>query len=952
MITQRAFASFRLDLANEQLWAGKAKVALRRKTFEVLRYLVDRPGQLVTKAALLDAVWAEVAVSDSMPSICVAELRKVLADDPRQPSIIETVHGRGYRFIAPVTQTTAVSPVRHPQSSALAPLVGREAEISELRRHLDQLRHGVGGFVLIGGVAGIGKTRLATELGIEATQAGMLTLVGNCYDRGDPVPFVPFVEILETALESAPSREAFREMLGADAAEISRLLPQLRRLFPDIPAPMELAPSQSQRMLLNAVGALLSRMATATPLFLLLEDLHWADQGTLSLINHLVRTVRKIPVLIVGTHRYGKPYAATLEELTRLRLAAQVSLHRLPQAAVAAMLSSLGGREPSPALVNLLHKTADGNPFWVGELFRHLAERGKLDNFDHTVRAELTQDLRDLPHSLRPIIGRRLARVSDATRDVLAASAVIGRSFSFALLRATTRIEPELLREHVEEAERAGLLTSTLEYPDTRFNFKHELIRQGVLSDLSALRRQRLHLQIAEAIEQLYPNTIEDWANDLAHHLWNAGAAAEIGKTIHYLQAAGQKAAQSSANTEALGHFRKALQLVATLPESPQRNAWELTLLIALGTPLIAASGFASPEVEKVYTRAHLLCGAAGQTPELFRVLMALQIFYMARGQYAAALALAERCLNLAETTKDSAHFMEAHRAVATVTSIMGQHARGLDHLERALALYDAAQHGSSAYLYGQDPEVGCGSLAVLALWFLGFPEKAARQRDEALAYARERSHPHSTAIALDFATWLAQLGGNIRETFERAESAVKFGSEHELAYWRTRALVLRGWARAKRGELDQGIEEMRLGIKTYTAIGVTHLRPFSLVLLAEVYADAGKVETGLELLAEARTIIEETGERFWEPEVHRLRGEMTLLLARVHPTEDELENEAQKCFRAALALAHDQGAKSLELRAATSLCRQLQVQGKRPKGGRRWLPSMIGSLRDSILPI
>ena len=230
-----------------------------------------------------------------------------------------------------MTQTTAASQVRHPQSSALAPLVGREAEIDELRRHLDQLRHGVGGFVLIGGVAGIGKTRLATEVGIEATQVGMFTLVGNCYDRGDPVPFVPFVEILETALESASRREAFREMLGADAAEISRLLPQLRRLFPDIPASMELAPSQSQRMLFNAVGGLLSRMATATPLFLLLEDFHWADQGTLSLLDHLARTVQKIPVLIVGTHRYGKPYAPTLEELTRLRLAAQVSLHRFPQ---------------------------------------------------------------------------------------------------------------------------------------------------------------------------------------------------------------------------------------------------------------------------------------------------------------------------------------------------------------------------------------------------------------------------------------------------------------------------------------------------------------------------------------------------------------------------------------------------------------------------------------------
>ncbi len=429
---QRVFAPFRLDPANALLWRDDEQIVLRHKTFEVLRYLVDHPGQLVTKVEMLDAVWGKVAVGDTMPAICVAELRRALGDQAKMPQFIETVHRRGYRFIAPVTQATAMSPALRSQPLApVPPLVGRDAEIAALRRHLDQSRRGAGGVVLIRGIAGIGKTRIAMELSLEAERAGIVTLVGHCYDREDPVPFVPFVEILEAALERTSSREISRALLGADAAEISLLLPQLRRLFPDIAPPKELAPAQSRRLLFNAVTGLFTRIAANCPLLLILEDLHWADEGTLSLLNHLARVVPTRSVMILGTYRDNEldrdgSLARNLEELIRLRLVEQINLGGLPRDAVAEIIRDFSGAAPPQPFVTLLHTVTEGNPFFLGELYRHLVERGlPLDRTDQ-LPTDLDLDGADLPQNLRLVLGQRLRRVSNETRKILGVAAVMG----------------------------------------------------------------------------------------------------------------------------------------------------------------------------------------------------------------------------------------------------------------------------------------------------------------------------------------------------------------------------------------------------------------------------------------------------------------------------------------------------------------------------------------------
>src|SRR5260370_6591145 len=286
---------------------------------------------------------------------------------------------------------------------------------------------------MISGAPGVGKTRLADEAGAQAAQSGFLALAGSCYDRDDAVPFSPFVEILEGAWAQARSLETFRETLGNDAPEIARLMPELRRLFRDLTPPREIPPEQSRRLLFDALVRMMTRAAGDRPLLLVLEDLHWADEGTLSLLNHLARLVAKLRVLIVGTYRDyeldpGGPLAATLDELTRLHLLRRITLGGLSQPAVAEMIAALSDRDPPSAVVDFIYLGTEGNPFFVEELFLHLLERGKLMDSQGEFRRDLKLARVDGPESLRLVIGRRLSRLGEETRQVLATAAIRGPS--------------------------------------------------------------------------------------------------------------------------------------------------------------------------------------------------------------------------------------------------------------------------------------------------------------------------------------------------------------------------------------------------------------------------------------------------------------------------------------------------------------------------------------------
>ena len=803
--------------------------------------------------------------------------------------------------------------------------VGREEERELLRRCLEGVKGGQGRIAIVAGPPGIGKTRTAREAGEEARQQGFLALAGNCYDREDSVPFAPFVELLETALAPVSDPAAIRAILGEQAAEITRLLPQLRRLFPDL-TPLQVSPEQSRRMLFNAILDLVERQSALNPTLLLLEDLHWADEGTLSLLVHLGRSISRMPVMIIATHRdddidMKPPLTKALDELTRLGVVERIPLRGLPEPAVAQMIELLSGQEPSPALVDLIYANTDGNPLFVEELIRHLDSNQATGDF----LERLQQGEVALPHSLRLVIGRRLALVSKDTMRCLGTAAVIGRSFNFSLLEAATHADPDGLVDSLEEAEKAGLISSRLQYPEARFKFSHELIRRAVLDEVSIPRRQRLHLSIAQALEALYADALEDHAEDLAHHFWSAGYAADPTKAISFLQMAGEKAVGSSANTEAISQFRRALDLIARLPETQERLQHELALQVNLGAALIATKGYSTRDAVDVYARARELSQRVGEALQLFRILWGQWINCSSRAEYAAGLEFGQECLRLARSVGDPVLLVEAHHALGVHYITMGEFERSVEHHEQAIALYDPTKHEIHAHTYGQDPAVLCRIHWGQSLWFLGYPDQALKKTDQAVALVQTLSHPPTRAMAGAFGALVYQYCGNVPAAASLAATAVNLSTHHESAFTKGMGTVMSGWALSQQGETQAGIQRMRAGLEVLRATDAVITVGYFSGLLAEVYGQAGDAEEGLNILAG----IDPSREKHWEAELCRVKGELILKRRHLGMPLPNQAVEAEQHFLRAIAIARAQKAKSLELRAAMSLCRLKHQQDK-----------------------
>jgi len=839
----------------------------------------------------------------------------------------ENVDGSG---AVPAALTPPPVPASAPEFSPALPeltgFIGRTAERELIGASLRRVMNGENGIVMISGAAGIGKTRLARALGADARRLGFVTLSGNCYDREDSVPYIPMVEILEAALAQNPTPASFRAVLGAETAEITRLMPQLRKLFPDIPQPLQGTPEQARRALFNALVEIVARQSRLAPLLLLIEDVHWADEGTLAMVAHFARAMTGLRVLVMLTYRDdaidpASQFSRTLDDLLRFQVE-HVRLRGLPQIEVRAMVEALGGGGMSRYLLDAIYSYTEGNPLFVQELVRHLINNQPMGvSLEVAAHGEI-----DLPHSLRLVIGRRLARVGKETQKMLGTAAVIGRSFTFPLLEAATQVDADELVELVEEAEKAGLITSRLRYPDAEFRFAHELIRRAVLDDLLSVRRQRLHLSVARALELVHANALEDHAEDLAHQLWNAGSAADADKTIHYLQLAGTKAVQTAANVDAIGHFTNALTLLSRLKETPERLQQELLIQTTLGAPLVATRGFSSLEVRSVYTRARELSQRVGQSPQLFLIVWGQWLNYASRSEWETARQLGEQCLQLAEEANDSALLIEAHHALGVSCICEAEFVKGLDHCDQVIALYDPARHAAHVYTYGQDPAAICHIHAAHARWFLGYPEQALQRVAVGLALGRKQTHPGNLATIAAFAALVQQISRNVAAVQELAATAVKISTEHELAFPGGMGTILSGWALTQLGRSEQGIAQMEQGMAGMRAADAVMLMPYFSSLLAEAYGDAGRLQEAWELLAE----LDPRREPYWEAELHRLKGELILKRCADQNSPTSSHLQAEECFRKALAVARAQTGKSLELRAAMSLAR-LWLQQRKP---------------------
>jgi DNA-binding CsgD family transcriptional regulator/tetratricopeptide (TPR) repeat protein len=457
-----------------------------------------------------------------------------------------------------------------------ASFVGREPERGLLRRLADGAAAGRGGLAVIAGEPGIGKTRLTEEVAAEAVCGGIRVLIGHCEERQGSPPYLPFAEMLETAQRRLAVAD-FRLVLGDAAGEMARLLPGLRRSWPALPAPLALPPEQERRYLFTNVTEVLERLAGLAPLMVVLEDLQWADEATLLLVEHLARRVTQLPLLILATYRdteldLGSVLARTLEELRRTGSSYSLVLRPLDIAETAAMLLSLSGQEVPASALALIHRVGDGNPFFTEELFRHMTEEGLL-----VERAGSWHFAPAVPVSVPPgvqlVIERRLCRLTAGVRDVLAVGAAIGPVFGFALMQELAGLGRDALLEALEEAARARLIVPAAAALDAGFSFAHELTRQTLLEGLSLPRRQAVHLRVADAMERLYAGQLAERAPDIANQLLLAGSAAEPGRSVRFLMLAGDRALAAAAFEDAAAHFGHALAL---LPAGNGRDSAEV----------------------------------------------------------------------------------------------------------------------------------------------------------------------------------------------------------------------------------------------------------------------------------------------------------------------------------------------------------------------------------------
>jgi CheY-like chemotaxis protein/uncharacterized membrane protein len=447
---------------------------------------------------------------------------------PQPPMPDAKVASAGLDYVQPSSAMLSILPF---STAERTPFVNREHESGVIRAAIEQARNGGGSLVMLGGGSGVGKTRLAIEMAEYAARHGFACFLGRCYERDEPLPYLPFVQIIEAMLAQASSLDEFLRQIGDNAPELAQLVPSLRRTFPDIPEPMELPDPQKQRFLFQSVAEALGRAARRRPHLLILDDLHWADESTLALLAHLATRIAQLPLVIIGTYRdeYSEDNSAlarTLEELIRQGVR-PLKLNGLSKDSVAQMLDALSKRQIPETLVSAIFEESNGNPFFVEEVYRHLIEEGKIFDNSGRFHTDLKIDEIDVPDNVRLIIDRRLQRFSDSEIRALSAAAVIGRSFSFQLLTAISQVDVDELFTMIDKAQRMRIIVPSSEGPEKPFTFAHELVRQTLLADISVARRQQLHAKVGAEIERLYPAAVNEYAGEIADHLLKAGSFAD-----------------------------------------------------------------------------------------------------------------------------------------------------------------------------------------------------------------------------------------------------------------------------------------------------------------------------------------------------------------------------------------------------------------------------------------
>lgn len=805
------------------------------------------------------------------------------------------------------------------------PLVGQRQQWERLLAAWHAAAGGKARFVAVTGEAGIGKTRLAEELLAGVAERGHTSARTRCYEAEGRLAYGPITEWLR----SDALRTGLHWLDPAWMTELARVLPELLTEHPEMPRPAPLTEAWQRRHFFEALARAV--LTAPRPLLLLVDDLQWCDRETLEWLRYLLHYAPREALLVVGTARTEElgaehPFNAMLLQLRCGEQVDEIALGRLDRDQTAILAERVQDRGLSAERAAALYSQTEGNPLFIVETVR-----AGLPDITETLaegnarpRSSFAKTT-PLPPRAQAVITYRLAQLSSEARYLAEVAAVIGRDFTLDVLTEASALDEDGVVRAIDELCQRRIVR---EHSADAYDFAHDKLREAAYTEMSTARRRLLHRRVAEALESSRASDLDAASSQLAAHY---ELAALPKRAIPWYQKAAELAQRIHADEEAIVHITRALRLLEELPEGQARDAKEMALQCALGSSLITSRGWAASEVEKAYARARVLCEKHEKSQQLLPILWGLQAFYTVRPDLQRARQTDELLLKHAQVQDDATLTATARYTLAISLFHLGDLVGAHDQLGSAPAGCDARVQNSPLTQFG--PLTGVLSLCYAAhtVWHLGFPDQALARSRAALALAEELNHPFMLAIAHAYAAMLHQFRDEPTAVRTRAEAAAALCDRYGVVYYRAMAEILRGWARAAAGESAHGIDEMRQGLADLLAMGAELRRPYYLGLLAGAYARAGQIEDGLTAVSEGLTVARRNEERWCEPELHRLEGEL------LHQRGDD--GAAETSFLRALDRGRALQARALELRAATRLAHL--------KRGQERYDEVLDSLRE-----
>jgi len=979
------FDPFSLDHANQCLWKGSQAFKLRPKAFSVLDYLLGRPGQLVTKEELLNAVWPGTFVGEAVLKVTIRQIRTALGDDSTSPRFIETAHRRGYRFIGTISKS-AHQPAKGPglpnrKAAPVSPsrltdthtkVVGRDAALARMRSSIAKMIGRERQILFVTGEAGIGKTALVDTFIQSVVPDRRIRVVrGQCLEQyGTSEAYLPVLEAIGRLCHEHPE---VVDVLRAHAPMWVLQLPSLVSASDRELLSRQVFGATRERML-REMGEALEVLTADMPLVLILEDLHWSDYSTLDLISYLARQRHPAQLMLIGTYRpvelivTGHPLKAVKRELLARQQCEELPLEYLTSDAVSQYLSvRFPDNQFPPGLAVLIHERTEGNPLFMLNAVDYLLADGSIASEQGRWQLIAGIDTVDVgvPDSIKQMIHKQIDHLHAVEQRTLEVASVAGVEFSIRVLAAGLGEDHSAVEARCHELARqrqfiqdCGAQTTPDGETVLRYGFIHALYQNVLYERISSSRRVQLHRRVGEQAEAFHGDRASEIAAELAMHFERG---AHFRQAAKYLQYAANNETRRFAYQGAVALARHGLELLEIVPDTRERTELELALQLTLGMPLIATKGYAAPEVGSVYLKARERCQKLGETPEIPQVLWGLWTFHILRAEMETALRIAEEFLHMAERLPYEGLAMRGQMALEISYTHLGENALAVEHFENALQFFDPELHRDDAFLYALNPGIAMRCFASWSLWLLGRPVQALQRITEGLSLARELSEPHGLAHALFFAAILHQLRREARQAQEYADATIAVAIEHGLVMYQALAEMTRGWALIEQGREEEAAEQIREGLSAVLATGASLLRPHFLALLAEALMKSRRNTEALRTLDEALEAADRTGEKSYQAELFRLKGELLLQQATrrsasraaaagtvVKDAAISTDASAETCFKESIQIAQRQKAKVLELRTVTSVARLYQQQGKGEKA-RSLLAEIYGAFTEGF---